>query len=299
MISLPTIAIVERQTRLTKLKAKRATAGAASFEEYADEGQTYDTALKRLRSELDLGYPIVQVDRAHLPNFDFGRCVLVVVVGQDGLVANAAKYVGDLPIIAVNPDPVRNDGVLLPFNVGTARRAVQRTIAGHSRFRSITLAQVQLNDGQELLAFNDFFIGAASHVSARYTLQVGRRGEAQSSSGVLVSTGAGSTGWMSSVFHMAAGIAQAQDTPAPQPMALQWEDRRLIWAVREPFLSKHSSVDLIAGMLDPDEELIVESLMPANGVIFSDGIEADRLEFNSGAIARVSVAKRSARLAMP
>ena len=332
MISLPTIAIVSRETRLTGLLRRKATKGAArfalkrsheherarreelalddeqgldelaaaaGFEEYADEGQTYDHMMKWLRSELDLGYPIVNVDRAHLPNFDFGRCVLVVVAGQDGLVANAAKYVGELPIIAVNPDPARNDGVLLPFDVGDARAAVQRAIAGRAPFRSVTLAQAQLNDGQELLAFNDFFIGASSHVSARYTIQVGRRGEAQSSSGVLVSTGAGSTGWMSSVFNMAAGIAQSQGGAAPCPVALDWEERRLLWAVREPFLSKHSSVDLIAGVLEADEELVVESLMPENGVIFSDGVESDNLEFNSGAIARIGIAKRSARLVMP
>ena len=65
--------------------------------------------------ELELGYPVRSIDRTFLPNFDFGRCVLVVVVGPDGLVANTAKYVGDLPIIGVNPDPRRNDGVLLPF----------------------------------------------------------------------------------------------------------------------------------------------------------------------------------------
>ena len=69
-----------------------------------------------------------RVDRDFLPNFDFGRCLAVVVIGQDGLVANAAKYVGDLPIIGVNPDPTRNDGVLLPFEVRDARKVVRRAI---------------------------------------------------------------------------------------------------------------------------------------------------------------------------
>ena len=40
-------------------------------------------------------------------------------------------------------------------------------------------------------------------------------------------------------------------------------------------------------MIEHGEEIVVESLMPSGGVIFSDGIESDYLEFNAGAIGRV------------
>ena len=53
--------------------------------------------------------------------------------------------------------------------------------------------RARLNDGQRLLAFNDFLIGHRTHVSARYRLTWHGRTETQSSSGILVSTGAGST----------------------------------------------------------------------------------------------------------
>jgi hypothetical protein len=36
--------------------------------------------------------------------------------------------------------------------------------------------------------------------------------------------------------------------------------------------------------------------MPENGVIFSDGIEADFLEFSSGMVASIGVADRCGRL---
>jgi hypothetical protein len=39
--------------------------------------------------------------------------------------------------------------------------------------------------------------------------------------------------------------------------------------------------------------------MPQNGVIFSDGVEEDRLEFNSGAMATISLADRTLRLVVP
>ena len=147
-----------------------------------------------------------------------------------------------------------------------------------------------------MLAFNDFFIGCASHVSARYTIEAESRSESQSSSGVLVSTGAGSTGWLSSLFNMTAGFCRFAGGDEPQPVTLRWEDRRLMWAVREPFRSRHSSADLVAGILEEQNELVIGSQMPTSGVIFSDGIESDFLEFNSGSIARFTVSKQRARL---
>lgn len=279
-----------------KRGARSDAAGDADFLLYEQEDQTYRQTLDLLEKDLDLGLPLRFIDRSFVPNFDFWNAAAVVVVGQDGLVANAAKYVGELPIIAVNPDPERFDGILLPFRPAQARAALRRVLDNKHRARRVTLAEVRLNDGQSMLAFNDFFLGCATHTSARYTIEFQGRSEPQSSSGVLVSTGAGSTGWLSSVFNMTAGINQMLGADPVTGVRLPWEDRRLLWAVREPFVSKHSRAELVAGLLADKAELTVESLMPNNGVIFSDGIESDFLQFNSGAIARVSAARQSANL---
>jgi hypothetical protein len=162
--------------------------------------------------------------------------------------------------------------------------------------RHITLAEATLNDGQRMLAFNDFFVGIQGHVSARYVLTVGRTAEPQSSSGLIVSTGAGSSGWFSSVYNMAEGIARWMGGNPRQRLEVSWEDRRLLWAVREPFQSKHSGCQLVAGSLEAGERLTVESLMPERGIIFSDGVESDFLDFNSGTIAQIGCAEQQARL---
>jgi hypothetical protein len=162
--------------------------------------------------------------------------------------------------------------------------------------RLVTLAEASLDDGQRMLAFNDFFVGAASHVSARYTLRVQEHAEPQSSSGVLISTGAGSTGWLSSVFNMADGLDRWRGMEPRDRLRLQWDDPRLVWAVREPFISRHSQATLVAGLLEEGQELVVESLMPEGGVIFSDGIESDYLQFTSGTIARLFASQQRARL---
>lgn len=341
------IVIVTRETRLAGLRARFATksqaafylkraveaemareavalgqdldvgasrgAAEAEFAKYEDEEQVYGSAVDRLRRELsDLGPNVQVVDRSFVPNFVFGPNDVVVTVGQDGLVANTAKYAVGLCIVGVNPDPVRIDGVLLPFQVDNTRNAVRRALEGRAKVRLVTLAEATLPAGQRMLAFNDFFIGAESHVSARYRIKVAGQSEPQSSSGVIVSTGAGSTGWLSSIFNMAAGLARmagsttdGQGPPAParprppRQIRMQWEDPRLSFVVREPFLSKHSSASIVAGMIEPADELIIESQMPNGGVIFSDGIEHDALQFNSGVIARIRAAEERARLVVP
>src|SRR5687768_17619967 len=109
----------------------------------------------------------------------------------------------------------------------------------------VTMAEALLNDGQRLLAFNDLFIGPASHSSARYRLTYKGVTENQSSSGIIVSTGAGSTGWLSSVFNMAKSI---NSTFAHKEIKLEkrlaWDENHLIYVVREPFLSKVSDITL-------------------------------------------------------
>lgn len=300
------IVVVTRRTRLEELVERFNTLGQAKFYiehaggdfgEYLEEDAAYRASLDRLRRELDFGLKLQVVERGLVPTFLFTEKDLVVTVGQDGLVANTARYVGVQPIVAVNPDPERFDGILLPFAPPQVRAAVERALAERARIREVTLAEVRLSDGQRLKAFNDLFVGAASHVSARYRIQFGGAVEPQSSSGVIVSTGAGSTGWLSSVFHMARGVAAFAGFDAGiEPRVLPWEDPRLVFVVREPFVSRHSRADVVAGLLERGEALRIESLMPSGGVIFGDGIEADFLGFNAGAVAEVRAAEQRAQL---
>jgi NAD kinase len=299
------LVIVTRKTRLEELVGRFNTRSQAKFYiehaggdfgDYEREDDAYCRALDALRRSLEFEIPQQLVDRTLVPTFQFQKEDLVVTLGQDGLVANTAKYVGAQPLVAVNPEPERFDGILLPFLADNARSAVARVLEERAKIREITLAQVMLNDGQRLLAFNDLFLGAHSHVSALYRIARGKKSETQSSSGVLVSTGAGSTGWVSSVFNMAAGIAAFAGGTPGKSIHMPWEDRRLLYIVREPFLSRHSQVGIVAGMLQSGEELVLESLMPSGGVVFSDGMQADFLQFNSGAIAHVQAAEQRARL---
>ena len=299
------LVIVTRKTRLQGLVERFNTRSQAKFyiehaggdfADYEREDDAYRAALDVIRRSLQFDIPQQLVDRALVPTFQFQKEDVVVTLGQDGLVANVAKYAGAQPIVAINPEPSRFDGILLPFLPDQARPAVAKVLEAKANMREVTLAAVTLQDGQRLLAFNDLFIGARSHVSALYRITCDGKSETQSSSGLLVSTGAGSTGWISSVFNMTAGVTSFCGGAAGKAIRMPWEDRRLLYIVREPFLSRHSQAGIIAGMLESGEELVIESLMPSGGAIFSDGMEADYLAFNSGAMAHVKAAEQHAHL---
>ncbi|MBI2841686.1 MAG: NAD+ kinase [Acidobacteria bacterium] len=302
------VVLVTRKTRLQGLTAQFNTVAQArfylehagcDFRDYELEDAHYRRSLETVRRSLehfDGTLKLHIMDRELVPTALFSGKDIVVALGQDGLVANTAKYVGGQPILGTNPDPERFDGLLLPFSPAQVEGSVERVLDGRAQVREVTLAQARLNDGQRLLAFNDLFIGAKTHISARYRIRVGEREAVHSSSGLLVSTGAGSTGWLSSVFNMAAAVTAIGGGQPPAPVRLDWSDRRLFFVVREPFASRHSSVDLAIGMIDPGTALTIESLMPGQGTIFSDGMEADFLRFDSGAVAQIDVAPERARL---
>lgn len=271
----------------------------ANFEDYVTEDRVYQEEVSLLERELQFGIPVKVIDRSYVPNYNFLGCVAVVVVGQDGLVANVAKYVNDTPIVAVNPDPTRIDGLLLPFRAAQAVKAIRQVLDGRFPSIQVTMIDAKLNDGQSMIGFNDVFIGCSSHVSARYVLEANGEIEAQSSSGLLVSTGVGSTGWLSSVFNMTCGMAKFLGTTIVSPKPIRWDAKELVWAVREPFKSRTSKIGLVAGRIEGDEKLVVESLMPENGVVFSDGIESDFLPFTSGSILTIKVSQQNATLVLP
>ncbi|GAB4196990.1 MAG: NAD(+)/NADH kinase [Roseiflexaceae bacterium] len=303
--------VVTRKTALEELVERLNSRDQASFylqqngvafSEYEAADAQYQRAVAELRAQIPSGLKRQFLDRSLLPTYQFGDHDLVVTLGPDGLVVNVAKYLAQQPILALNPDPARVDGVLIPFRVAEAGAQIERARRGVASIAQVFMAQAQLNDGQVIYAVNDLFIGTRGHGSARYTLELEGRREQHSSSGIIISTGAGCTGWLRSVVTGAWQVVRhfddelAPQPPGPEKLNLGWESERLWFSVREPFVSKLSRAELVFGQIDPGEELVITSQMPDNGLIFSDGIESDYLSFNAGLIARVRVAERKAHL---
>lgn len=302
------IVLIVRQTRLDELVARFNTVQqaqfyvehlGADFGDYLEEQKHYRAATLQVETSLRAFGRVQRIDRRYLGNFIFGADDIVVVLGQDGLVANTLKYLDGQHVLGVNPDPQRWDGVLLPFGPGDLIRIMPEEIAFRRPVKRVTMAKASLNTGAVLYAVNDLFVGPRSHVSARYVLRVGDREERQSSSGIIISTGMGSTGWLKSLYAGCMAAAASFGARAPARVAdgsFPWDADFLHYFVREPFPSRTTGASLVVGRIPSQNPLTIVSEMAENGIIFSDGIEADFLEFNAGTQATIGIAERQGLL---
>jgi len=301
------VVLVTRRTRLEELVVRYHTLAqarfyiehlGADFSDYLRENAAYSASLQIAVQALHAWGRYQIVDRVYLPNFVFAPDDIVLALGQDGLVANTMKYLSGQLLVGANPEPSRWDGILLPFQPKDLAPLLNDVAAGRRPTKAVTMAEARMSDGQVLRAVNDLFIGPRSHTSALYDIQLGERRESQSSSGIIVSTGLGSTTWMKSIVTGSLRIADAvQPTNSPYKYGPQpWDSDRLIFAVREPFPSKSSAAELVYGTVSADQPLKLRSRMPESGVIFSDGMESDYLRFTAGLEAIVTVAPQRGQL---
>ncbi|WP_418960184.1 hypothetical protein [Streptomyces tritici] len=293
----PRAVLVHRTTEYEELLARHGTHGQAAFflssrgrdiEEVRERHERTGRALAAVAAAVPLQWRQSRVERADLDRFLFGPEDVVVVVGQDGLVANAAKYLDGQPVIGIDTDPGRNPGVLVRHRAADAARLLPSTTAGRAVVDELTMVEAVTDDAQRLVALNEIYVGPPGHQTARYRLgpDDGRTApEAQASSGVLVGTGTGATGWLRSLWQQS-GSALALPGPA---------DPRLIWFVREAWPSPATGTSRVEGLLSRSEglRLTVES---DRLVAFGDGMESDALELTWGQSVRVGVAATALRL---
>ncbi len=291
----PRVVIVTRETEYELLLARHGTRAQAAFF-LSSRGQTIDyltlrherfhTALRRVVAAIPVDWRRSRVARKDLSRFLFEPDDTIVVVGRDGLVANVAKYLEGQSVLGINPEPEENVGVLVPFPVEAIDDLLYPAVEGRVTTQSRSMVRARLQDGQILLALNEIFVGHQTHQSARYSLSVGDTEERQSSSGVIVTTGTGATGWARSIQlqHRA-----AIDLP-------EHDERRLAFLVREAYPSVTTGTDLTFGSVREDECLRITSRMNEGGILFGDGVEEDGLRFGWGELATIDLADNDLQL---
>lgn len=297
MALAPRAVVVHRRSELDELVDRHGTRGQVEFflrsrgRDLADVQARHDAlhhALGTVRAAVPAHWRRGDVERGDLHRFDFAPEDVVLVVGPDGLVANTAKYVADQPVVGVDPEPGRNPGLLVRHAARQARRALADVARGTAAVEERALVRATLDDGTHVDALNDVYVGHAGHQSARYRLTDPEGGERQSSSGVVVTTGTGATGWATS---LARGRAGAPHLPGPA-------DDALAWFVREAWPSPTTGADRTCGLLAAHEDLVLVVESDAL-VVFGDGLEADRLTATWGQTVRVGLSPRRLRLVAP
>jgi hypothetical protein len=291
----PRAVIVTRPSELDELVKRHGTLPQARFylrsrgvdpEELARRHDALEAARHAVASAIPLAWRRAHVSRAELDRFLFEPEDLIVAVGQDGLVANVAKYLSGQPVAGINPAPGLIEGVLVRHTAAAASDLYADFARGRSRCEERTMVEARLSDGQRLIALNEIFIGHRTHQSARYRIAFGEASERQSSSGVLIATGTGATGWAKSVTHHREGAP-----PLPTP-----SDAALAFLVREAWPSRTTGASLTDGLIGPSTALTMTSEMNDGGTIFGDGLEDDRIEWPWSQTATLGLAPERLRL---
>ena len=289
------IVVVTRPTEYEWLLRRHATAQQAQFflerrgqslDDIRARHEQFEQVLVGVRATMAPEWRRAHVRRGDLDRFLFEPADIVVAVGQDGLVANVAKYLDGQSVIGVNPDPDRYEGVLVPHPPAAASTLMHATVQGAVEHEHRTMVAGEFDDGRRILALNELFVGHRSHQSARYAIRFGDSQERQSSSGLIISTGTGVTGWARSI-----ALSRKCELNLPSP-----EDVELVFFVREAWPSVSTGASLVEGVIREKHILVITSNMETGGVVFGDGIEADGVELDWGQHVTVRRARRTLRL---
>ena len=297
MTLAPRVVLVHRRTEYTELIERHGTHGQAAFF-LSTRGRSIagpqrrheaiEAAIAAVSAAVPQDWRRGLVERSDLPRWSFAPQDIVAVIGQDGLVANLARYVDGQPVIGFNPEPHRNPGLLVPHDPADAA-ALLAAAAGPGADRLVqerSMVEALADDGQRLVALNEVFIGQPTHQTAWYSLAVpDGRAERQASSGLIVCTGTGATGWGRSAW-----LERRSRVDLPGPA-----DQRLAWFVREAWPSPATGTACTEGVL-AGSELIGLSVESDRLVAFGDGVESDAITLAWGQRVSVGRSRRTLRL---
>jgi hypothetical protein len=291
MTTLPPRAVlVHRRTELEELIARHGTKGQAEFflstrsrdiKELEERHRADQHALQVVSAVIPADWRRGRVERADLDRFLFAPDDVVAIVGQDGLVANVAKYLNGQPVIGIDPEPHRNPGVLVTHALDDAAELFHSMSITQER----TMVSATTDDEQHLLALNEIYVGQPTHQTARYAIRPpGGSNERQASSGIIVATGTGSTGWCRSAW-----LERHSPLTLPTP-----QEQRLLWFVREAWPSPATGTELTQGELT-DTALRID--IESDGLVaFGDGIEQDHLTLTWGQTLTIRIARQTLRM---
>ena len=291
----PRVVQIHRRSEYEEMLMRHGTRQQAAFflesrgrtiEELADRHALVQHARDSTAWAIPPDWRRTEVERSDLHHFRFAPEDLVVVIGQDGLVANTAKYLDGQPVIGINPEPERNPGVLVPHRAESASVLLAAAALEQVPIQRRTMVVAITDDGQDLRAVNEVYFGHRSHQSARYRLEVPDGDvERHSSSGVLAGTGTGATGWLRSAWQ-----ERNSGLSLPQP-----ESPELCWFAREAWPSITTGTDLTEGLVGNGGALKLQA--ESDGLVcFGDGIESDALRISWGQTLTITTARQTLNL---
>ena len=187
---------------------------------------------------------------------------LVIAVGGDGTFLRASHFIPNkMPILGVNSDPKSKEGFFMASNKKNFNEIIKKISKNYYKIRKLHRLEAYINSKKiPELALNEFYISSAKEYhTARYYLTLRGKRERQKSSGIIISTAAGSYAWMKS-----AGGVQ-----------LPLESDKFEYIVREPYCGKISAkCELTNHVLGKDENIIIEFEVE-EGILIADSLSRE------------------------
>ncbi len=205
---------------------------------------------------------------------------LVIALGGDNHFQYVSHFLDNSELImGVNLDPARSVGELTYFTTQGFEEVLKRLerddfeVEEWTRIEAISHGQITVPATSEL----SFGENIDSNMS-RYIIEIRGERDEQKASGLLVATGAGSTGWYNSEGRYLFG-EKGNVFPKTERIAR--------FLARAPY-GELSRYTMLEGILREGEILTVRSLNDAEGVIKVDAIEKYPFEMGAEAVARIS-----------
>src|SRR3989344_4138810 len=219
-------------------------------------------------------------DRDGLSKKLFRNREFIIAVGGDGTFLRTAQFVGNQIILGVNADVRSKEGFLMNADKLDFEEKLRLILDGRHKLKLFPRLEALINDRKlDTLALNEFFIGPVkSYHAAKYIISANGMSERQKSSGILVSTPAGSYAW----------------SKACTEKTLPIDSSGFQFVVREPYEGKvFRNYRLVYGKLNKTDSITIKSEM-RSGILIADSVGKEH-SFGNGRKAVIKMSKSRLR----
>jgi len=220
------------------------------------EHEEHYTSFNNVKKILDKNN--ISYQRVYMPYGSFEEFVgrdLIISIGGDGTVLNTAHYILDnTPLLTVKSEG-DSVGALCKINASKFENTLQQILDDNFNLESWTRVEGKFGNKTDI-ALNEIAVGQKYfNGMARYKIKFNKISEEQKSSKIIISTGAGSTGWYNNLEH-SKGVFDPRD-------------QELRFVVSENI--RINNYELLSGKILPEQVMEITSLMDVDGSISFDG----------------------------
>jgi len=180
---------------------------------------------------------------------------LIITIGGDGTFIAASSFTKNQKILGINSEPEQSEGFLTSIKENELEK-LKEILDG--KYKIIKRQRIQVKRNNILLpklALNDVYLGSSSQFhTSRYIINYKENKEEQRSSGILISTGSGSTAWYKS----------AGGNP------FSFEEEKLKFLIREPYSGNLYKPTILNGEINENESLKIQGKRNNGGILALD-----------------------------